>query len=293
MNTIRFHLNLQFPLFYLLKKVEGVCVKAKKRYPVRKNGKKILKYTAIAICILILSVSTLRLLFPPSSPPYHPNPDTFYFRAAIVDEESLTCPDPSFVQNATTTLQNGGFLVDYIKGADVTVDFYKNLPTQDYGIIILRVHSGVNNGSSWVFMCTSENYSTKKYVLEQLDGELWHADLTSTGEDVFGLGPDFKMNGHFENTIIIMMGCCGLYIKGPNVYDGLAKMLVSNGAKTYVGFSDKVTASGSDNAVLQLLQNLLVKRETLGNAVGSTPSDPITGAYLIGYPSSEFSFVIP
>jgi hypothetical protein len=252
-----------------------------------------LKYGAVALAVLVISILVFMLLFSSSSP-YHPNPNTFYSKAAIVDEESLTDPNPAFVQNATTTLQDGGFSVDYVEGADVTVDFYKNLPTDNYGIIILRVHSGVLIGtnSNWVSMTTSENYNAQKYVWEQLDNELLDVKLTSTGEDVFGLGPNFKMNGHFENTLIIMMGCEGLY-KNSTICLGLAEMFVNNGAKAYVGWSTGVSASGSDNAIEQLLQNLIVKRWTLGDAISSTPPDPVSGAVLMGYPHSESSFVIP
>jgi hypothetical protein len=271
-------------------------MKAVKRYPVRKNRRRMLKFGVVAFVVLLVSVPVLNVLFPQPAPPYHPNPNTFYFKAAIVDEESLTYADPAFVQNATTTLQNAGFAVDYIAGPNVTVDFYKNLPTHDYGIIILRVHSGfINGGNPWIALCTCENYSAQKYVVEQLDNELLDMKLMSTGENVFALGPNFKMNGHFENTIIIMMGCYGFGMSnGPTIYMGLAEMFVRNGAKAYIGFSSGVTASGSDNAVQQLLQNLLVKRETLGNAVASAPSDPVTGALLAEYPHGiEMNFVIP
>jgi hypothetical protein len=275
-------------------------MKAKKRYPIsghsraiRKNRRRMLKYAAVALAVLVISILVFTLFFP-SSLPYHPNPNTFYFKAAVVDEESLTDPNPAFVQNVTTTLQDGGFTVDYVKGADVTVDFYENLPTDNYGIIILRVHSGVINGtnSNWVSMATSENYSINEYVWEQLDDELVDVRLSSNGESVFALGPNFKMNGHFENTLIIMMGCDGLGVNGAAVYMGLAEMLVNNGAKAYVGWSGDVSASGSDNAVEQLLQNLIVKRTTLGEALSLAPSDPAWGAVLIGYPNSESSFVI-
>jgi hypothetical protein len=101
------------------------------------------------------------------------------------------------------------------------------------------------------------------------------------------------MNGHFENTLIIMMGCDGLGVNGTYVYLGLAEMLLNLGAKAYVGWSWGVTASSSDNATLQLLHCLLVQRETLGDAISSIPLDPVTGAKLVGYPNSEGSFVIP
>ena len=91
-------------------------MKAVKKYPVRKNCKRMWKYGVVAFVVLLVSVSVLNVLFPQPAPPYHPNPNTFYFKAVIVDEESLTSPNPYFVQNATTTLQNAGFAVDYIGG---------------------------------------------------------------------------------------------------------------------------------------------------------------------------------
>ena len=269
-------------------------MKAVKRYPVRKHRTRMWKYGVVAFVVFLVSVVVLTLLFPQPPPPYHPELGTFYFKAAIVDEESLTYPDPAFVQNATTTLQNAGFTVDYIPGANVTVDFYKNLPTHDYGIIILRVHSGILNASTgWVSMATCENYSAQKYVWEQLDDELLCFQL-STG-DVFSLGPNFKMNGHFENTIIIMMGCHGIYAF-PFLYsNALPGMFVSYGAKAYIGWNGGINAITDDDAVEQLLQYLIVRRTTIGEAVGSIPSDPVTGSVqLTEYPQrSELSFVIP
>jgi hypothetical protein len=267
-------------------------MKAKKKYPIRRDGRR-MKYGVVALTVLVLSILIVHAPLSSPSPPYHPNPNTFYFKAAIVDQESLTYPNPSFVQNATTTLENGGFTVDYIKAADTTVDFYSNLPTDDYGIIILRVHSAVAQGSGWVYLTTGENYSIHKYVLQQLEAQLVMENLTANGQCVFGLGSNFRMNGHFENTIIIMMGCNGLCVNGSNVYAALAQMFIRYGAKAYVGWTGSVTGSGSDNAVLQLLQYLLVKRETLVDAITSTPSDPVTNAYLMGYPSSASPFIIP
>lgn len=268
-------------------------MKAKEKRASRKSSKRMYKYVVVAFAVLVVSVLVFMLVFPQPAQPYHPDPNTFYFKAAIVDEESLTYPNPDFVQNVTTTLQNGGFTVDYIEGTDVTVDFYKNLPTHNYGIVILRAHAGVLSGTSWVSLCTSENYSTQKYVWEQLNDELIGGKLTSTGEDVFSLGPNFKMNGHFENTLIIMMGCDGLFANKSVVSTGFAQMLIRNGAKAYLGWSGGVTASCSDNAVQQLLQNLIVKRWTLGAALSVAPSDPVTQAILNGYPHNEISFVIP
>ena len=61
--------------------------------------------------------------------------------AVIVDQLELTVPNPEFVSNVTGLLEDSGYVVDYIPGAGVTVDLYRELPTRDYELIILRVHS--------------------------------------------------------------------------------------------------------------------------------------------------------
>jgi hypothetical protein len=64
-------------------------------------------------------------------------------RAAIIDQLSLTQPNPDFAASATSILEQAGYAVDYFPGEQVTVDLYRNLPTHDYDLIILRVHSGI------------------------------------------------------------------------------------------------------------------------------------------------------
>jgi hypothetical protein len=64
-------------------------------------------------------------------------------RAAIVDHLSLTEPNPAFADRATGVLEEAGYAVDYYPGEQVTVDFYRELPSRGYEMLILRVHSAV------------------------------------------------------------------------------------------------------------------------------------------------------
>jgi len=60
-------------------------------------------------------------------------------KAAIVDQGSLAPtagPNPVFVKKATAILKEAGFSVDYYPGEEVTVEFYRNLPTYGYDFII-------------------------------------------------------------------------------------------------------------------------------------------------------------
>src|SRR3990170_507855 len=74
--------------------------------------------------------------------PPPPVPNT----AVIIDHLSLTAPNPEFAEAATDTLKKAGFTVDYFPGEEVTVDFYRNLQTKRYDLIIFRAHSSQIQG---------------------------------------------------------------------------------------------------------------------------------------------------
>src|SRR3972149_8656122 len=59
--------------------------------------------------------------------------------AAIVDQLSLTQPNPEFVSSARGILAEAGYGVDYFPGEQGTVDLYRTLPERHYDLIILRV----------------------------------------------------------------------------------------------------------------------------------------------------------
>jgi len=94
---------------------------------------------------------------------FQPDNSNSQIKAAIVDHLSLTYPNQTFIETATTTLKQAGYTVDYYSGEKVTVEFYRNLPTHGYKIIILRVHS-TTGGHQSVSLFTSEPYSESKYV---------------------------------------------------------------------------------------------------------------------------------
>jgi hypothetical protein len=248
-------------------------MKVKKKYPTRKNRKRVLKYGATALSALVLSILVANLLFPsPSS--YHPDTDKFYFRAAVVDQLSLTAPNQTFVQEATATLQSGGFTVDYFSGEKITVEFYRNLPVAKYGIIVLRTHSALGDGPNPpLALFTSELYSENKYVSEQLYDQLGRVVFLphNPGDPIyFGIRAGFVsgcMDGTFENTIIIAMGCNGL------THNDMAKAFTNRGAKAYIGWTGSVQASLTDAATAYLLRHLVAEKQTVSQAISNTMKD--------------------
>jgi hypothetical protein len=221
------------------------------------------------------------------------NPASSQLKAAIVDHLSLTIPNQTFIETATNTLKQAGYTVDYYAGEEVTVEFYKNLPTHGYGLIILRVHSsaaelqGKEFVEAPVGIFTSESYSQTKYVYEQLTDQLFIASNTMPQPPYyFAIVPKFvtsSMKNTFQNTIIIMMGCEGLN------NTKMAEAFIQKGAKAYIGWKGAVSASHTDKATIRLLQHLITEKQTTNQAIDNTMKevgpDPSYKSVLLYYPS--------
>ena len=210
--------------------------------------------------------------------------------AAIVDQLSLTQPNQDFVASAINVLEQAGYRVDYFPGEEVTVHFYRDLPTHDYGLIILRVHAGISEETDlttgettereYVSLFTGEPYRRDKYPEEQI-GRLGKAEYYEGAPPLFGIGPDFithSMQGSFDETLIIMMGCDGLRSQRT------AQAFLDKGASAFVSWSRSVSASHTDAATERLLQKLLIDGLPVGDAVAQTAAevgpDPVYGARL-------------
>ena len=210
--------------------------------------------------------------------------------AAIVDQLSLTQPGPDFVESATGLLEQAGYAVDYFPGEQVTVDFYRNLPTHDYDLIILRVHSaitterdaetGQKTEKEYVGLFTGEPYNPNKYPQEQIE-RLGKAEYYEGAPPLFGVAPDFitySMRGRFDETLIVMMGCDGLRSQET------AQAFLDKGATAFVSWSRSVSASHTDAATQRLLEKLLIEGLPVRDAVAQTAAevgpDPVYEAQL-------------
>jgi len=211
-------------------------------------------------------------------------------KAAIVDHLSLTYPNQTFIETATTILKQAGCTVDYYPGEQVTVEFYRHLPTHEYSLIILRVHSTAPYGK----LFTSEQYSASKYVYEQLTDQVLKVSFyAETPPFYFGISQFFVMDsmiGNFKNTTIIMMGCNGLK------YTVMAEAFIEKGAKVYISWSDSVLASHTDQATTHLLQHLIIQKQPLKQAINTTMKDvgpdPAYNSLLIYYPLEAGDYTI-
>jgi len=198
-------------------------------------------------------------------------------KAAIIDQLHDDLPNLYYQENVRRYLEDGGYQVDLYTTKDITVDFYKNLPSMNYEFIVIRTHSlreGSVGPSSSLF--TGEHYTEEKYIREQLFGQVgkgvpylpqqveevgWSALSNQT---YFVLGSkhiDDLMSGSFPSSVIIMGGCDTL--SGPL----LSKSLIKRGASSVVGWDGLISASDNDKAILALLKEIFVNKEEINNAV--------------------------
>jgi len=211
-------------------------------------------------------------------------------KAAIVDQLSLnpTTRNQTFTETATNILEQAGYTVKYYRGEEVTVDFYKNLPTHGYKIIILRTHSAPlfedGKETEIVNLFTSELYSNSSHILEQQNDEVVIATYYEGSPKYFGITPSFIKNymKGFNNATIIMMGCDGLK------YNKTAEAFIENGAKVCVGWNGPVSVGHTDATTARFLHHLLIQkltvREAVIQALRDVGPDPDWKSFMLFYP---------
>ena len=213
-------------------------------------------------------------------------------RATIVDQLSSLQENEDFITEVTKELEDYGFEVDLYQGDEITVDFYRQLPTHGYKLIIFRAHSGILGEDGEVILrtvlFTNEEYSESRYVLEQLYEQLVRGGAGEGCPMMFGIAPKFiseKMEGEFDDTVIIMMGCSGIYLRD------MAEAFVEKGASVYLAWDRSVELYYVDDATSYLMSQLCYGNLPIKEAVDSTMAekgpDPEYGALLKYYPSNN------
>jgi len=196
----------------------------------------------------------------------------FPLTAAIVDQLAEHFPNENFRINITTMLTNEGFSLTYYNSSELTIEFLKELPRKNYGIIILRVHFALRNDSSTVDMFTSEKYREDAYINELHDGLLSIGKYNIEGisnESYFAITSEFikkEMKGVFPNSIIIAMGCWSIR----PFADHLARAFLEKNALAYIGWSNIVLLDDTDYEVTKLLKTLLTQNKTIAQAINET-----------------------
>jgi len=219
--------------------------------------------------------------------------------AAIVDQLSLTAPNPSFAEEAGELLAEAGYRVDYYPGEETTVDFYRGLPARGYDIVLFRNHAArrpevlAERLPDEAALFTSELYDRNRYVDDQDSLRLVKVSYPGAEEVFFGIRSDFivsRMEGDFGGAVVILMGCDGL------TTDRTAAALVEKGAGAVIGWDGMVTADHTDRATERLLRHLLIEGQTVEKAVEGTASevgpDPAYGSVVKLYPPQAAALTV-
>lgn len=211
-------------------------------------------------------------------------------RAVILDQLSLTSPNPGFVQTATGTLERAGYRVDYYAGDQVTVDLIRNLPAGNYDLILFRSHvarvlttSGQHTDDVMLF--TNEDYDGSKYDADQSERRLGRVSLYPQSEKYFGILGQFieqSLEGRFKKATVLLMGCDGAR------NGAMAKAFLDSGADGFASWNNEVSPSHNDLATEVLLERLVADKLPLAQAVNATMADvgpdPAYNSSLVSYP---------
>jgi hypothetical protein len=241
----------------------------------------------IALAGLILGLPGLMILGACSAPESELEP-----KAAIIDQLCILTPNQAFIDQTTRELEKYGFKVDIIPGDAVTVDLYRGLPAYGYKLIIFRVHSGLLGvdpkviNRTWLY--TAEPYSKASHLIEQFDDQVTYAKTHEDTPWFFAISAKFldkSVEGEFDKTAIIMMGCDCLH------FNDFAQAFIQKGASTYIAWDASVMLNYVDDTTPVLIEKLCSDKLTVEEAIAQTMSekgpDPDFGSVLKYYPEQS------
>lgn len=266
-----------------------------------RKSRKRLTYGIITVAFILICIVTYSYLHSSNQNPPNPHPpNQLPSKAAIVDHLSLTAPNQTFKNSSISILEAAGFDVTYYPGKDVTVNFYRNLVSHNYGLIVFRVHSAIIGNSTRLGLFTSELFDENKYntpsapyyddIVNAKPQRIVKAYFPDDPIQYFAIAPEFiEKYGNFQNTTIIMMGCDGIK------YNAMAEAFRRKGAKICIGWDGLVSAPHTDHGTTCLLQHL-AQGETVAEAVTETMKavgpDPEYESRLKHYPGAAGSYTI-
>jgi len=204
-------------------------------------------------------------------------------KAVIIDQLHDKMPNLNYQEKATEYLETAGYDVDLYTTKDITIPFYKELPSMNYEFIVVRSHSlGFGTVEKSASLFTGEIYSEDKYIQEQILGQVkkgvpylpneverigWENLLDETYFLVGSRVVEELMVGEFPDSIILLAGC-------DTITGGLLpSSLLDRGASAVVGWRGLVPSDHNDIVTLAFLERVLVNGEEITEAVSSVMND--------------------
>jgi len=201
-------------------------------------------------------------------------------KAAIIDQLHNEKPNKNYQQNVTKYLETAGYEVDLYTTDDITVDFYKKLPSLNYEFIVIRTHSlGIGEVEESSSLFTGEIHNDYDHIQEQYLRLVGHgvpflpSEVNELGgfeslqdKTYFVIGSKFideLMLGTFPKSKIILAGC--------ETTEGthLVESLLLRGASEVVGWDGLVSSRQNDEVIMKVLEETLVNGIELEDSVES------------------------
>lgn len=242
-------------------------------------------------------------------------------RAAIIDQLYDDIPNEQFQNKATEYLEKAGYQVELFTTKELTVDFYKRLPSMNYQFIVFRTHAIGNDGPDFsqkepVSIFTGEKYRDDKYIKEQLLGQIGKGapfmssimevsadlsglnnsnntrleiDVTDSSQIVDDSNPYFLIGSKFVDELmegrfqnsVLVLGGCST-LSNPS----LAKSLINRGASSVIGWDNLVGSINNDQTILAFLENYLINDMEIKDAFETAMKASTTG----GKYNANFSY---
>ena len=243
---------------------------------------------------MLLAIGLFLLLF--GGEGYDENETGSRKKALILDPLYNWIPNAPLLDNLISLLREAGYSVKVVKGANATVDAFRNITL--YDLVIIRSHGGYFEPGDTLGGKTLDDYApvvftgepfseclplSCKYYIERLREEVV-AGVFSQGSvevTVFAITPLFFKNlkGTFnEEAVVIVASCYGL------AGHMLADAVIDKGARCFISWSWKVTPSHMD-AALKLLIKKVVRDgirwvEAVKEVSREMGADPLGGGML-------------
>ncbi len=271
---------------------------------------KIIIFSVVAVAFSFMITSFMQENFFESETYSYDGPP----RAAIIDQLHDDISNPYFQNKATELLETAGYEVELFTTKQLTVDFYKRLPSMNYEFIVFRTHAigndekDVASGKEPVSLFTGEKYRDDKYITEQLSGQIGKGapymssvldvsadlseltnsnktrieiDVTSSFEVVDASNPYFLIGSKYVDEIMEgRFHDTVLVLGGCSTLSSptLAKSLINRGASSVIGWDSLVGSVSNDNTMLKFLENHLINEMEIKDAVDLAMSEVPKGS---------------
>jgi len=179
-------------------------------------------------------------------------------KAVLIDGIAFTDPNPKFTRSIKEILNKANITLDIYEGEEVTIDLLLR-KIGGYGLIILRLHSAIDEKYGFLYIFSAEKYDKEvynsKYAREEkkLYPGAIREGITFKNESYFALSADslgYLGDKGLNGSIIILMGC-----NGTDSQQAINK-LFERGVKAIIAWNGYVDLDHTDETIIELLKEV-------------------------------------